>query len=413
MLDPRIILAGQGLDLVGTLGASTQAAAMQNQVQQQNQLSQLYATQGAGIAQGQPDAINALAGLDPMAALNVQGTRLGMDAQRQGMQAQQQRMDMLSREERRAVEEQARTLSAQQRAAEAAQIEDAVKMGLAVPDAATWDAQMAQIAPDMVGKFDQRQALAAKYMSVAEILKMRDGEPVEPLSPLGKEEWDRRRGFIQGEAQPTYRPATPDEAAQYGASAGQINTETGQFTAINPPSNGITIRNPDGTITQIGGKAQPSASAPSSPAAMIATIDGILSDPALGYSTGAMSLLQNVPGTPMRRFGARAKQLEGQAFLQAFESLKGGGAITEMEGQKATQAIGRLDTAQSAEDYSQALQEVRSVLELAQSRMGGGMTTPPPQAQSQGGGVVPSGDGVNPGTSAPISDDDLLRMYGN
>lgn len=101
---------------------------------------------------------------------------------------------------------------------------------------------------------------------------------------------------------------------------------------------------------------------------MISSIEGILDDPALETSTGIYSFLQAVPGTPQRRFGARAAQLQGQAFLQAFESLKGGGQITEVEGRKATEAIGRLDTAQSADDYRGALNELKDALELGISR---------------------------------------------
>ena len=46
-------------------------------------------------------------------------------------------------------------------------------------------------------------------------------------------------------------------------------------------------------------------------------------------------LEQKIPGSDHTRFGARVAQLEGQAFLQAFESLKGAGQISEIEGEKA------------------------------------------------------------------------------
>lgn len=113
---------------------------------------------------------------------------------------------------------------------------------------------------------------------------------------------------------------------------------------------------------------------------MTNTIDSVLNDPALDYSTGALAAGQMIPGTPMKRFGTKAEQLQGQAFLQAFSSLKGGGAITEVEGQKATAAIGRLNTAQSPEDYRQALQELRSVVVGGRMRAQrrAGQSTPDP-----------------------------------
>jgi hypothetical protein len=121
-----------------------------------------------------------------------------------------------------------------------------------------------------------------------------------------------------------------------------------------------------------------------------AVIDGILNDPAFEYGTGAAgTLLRRIPGTPTRRFGTRVEQLQGQAFLQAFESLRGGGAITQIEGTKATDAIARLDASQSPEDYRAALNELKGILATAiqreQARMGGQQPAPAPApAAAQG-----------------------------
>lgn len=52
------------------------------------------------------------------------------------------------------------------------------------------------------------------------------------------------------------------------------------------------------------------------------------------------------------------KQIQGKAFLQAFETLKGGGQITEREGIAATQAISRLNSAQSEAAAEEALFEL-------------------------------------------------------
>lgn len=73
-LNPGIILAGETPDIIGTLARSTQAAAQRNELTRQNALADLYRTQGAGIAAGDPGAVNALAGYDPYAAMQVQDT---------------------------------------------------------------------------------------------------------------------------------------------------------------------------------------------------------------------------------------------------------------------------------------------------------------------------------------------------
>lgn len=101
---------------------------------------------------------------------------------------------------------------------------------------------------------------------------------------------------------------------------------------------------------------------------MLTAVDGILQDPNLGKSVGIWSLIGAVPNTPQYDFAQKAQQLQGQAFLQAFEGLKGGGQITETEGKKATDAIGRLSTAQSEKAYREALGELRGVLVAAKDR---------------------------------------------
>lgn len=63
------------------------------------------------------------------------------------------------------------------------------------------------------------------------------------------------------------------------------------------------------------------------------------------------------PGTPKANFAALLNQAKGKVFLTAYQSLKGGGAITEVEGLKAEQALARLDTAQSKEAFLAALDD--------------------------------------------------------
>lgn len=79
----------------------------------------------------------------------------------------------------------------------------------------------------------------------------------------------------------------------------------------------------------------------------------------LGYTGRARRL---VPRSPELDFSTREKQLMGQNFLQAFQSLKGGGPITDIEGQKATDAMSRLNAAMSADQYKAALDELEALV---------------------------------------------------
>lgn len=69
-----------------------------------------------------------------------------------------------------------------------------------------------------------------------------------------------------------------------------------------------------------------------------------------------------VPGTEASNFDSLFNQIQGQAFLQAFERLKGAGQITETEGQKATQAITSLSLAQSEEQFVKAAMELQGLI---------------------------------------------------
>lgn len=365
--------AGQPLNALGAIQAGNEMAQQATDMRRQNALAQLYQTQGAGIMNGDPGALNALAAFDPAAAM-------GIKQQQQETAFGAEKMQMLRDQTKQNAAEWAAKLSEAERQQHVATIEKGVAAGMAAQSPQEWDALMTQMgAPELVGKFDQRQAIAYSYMGIADAMKA--AAPADPMkgAPNGylwNDPNDPRKGVSQipgMDASPDWRQATPEEAAGYGAAAGQINGKTGEFKPINAPSGMRVESDGKGGFVFVQGPganagSQAGTVKPSSPEAMLATIDGILSDPALSYSTGLYSPLQNVPGTPMKRFQGRANQLNGQAFLQAFQSLKGGGQITEVEGAKATQAIGRLDTAQSADDYKQALTELRGILTLAQTR---------------------------------------------
>ena len=70
-----------------------------------------------------------------------------------------------------------------------------------------------------------------------------------------------------------------------------------------------------------------------------------------------------IDGTPEADFVAKVDQIMNGAFLDAFQALKGGGHITEIEGEKATRAKARLDTNLSEEGFKEAIQDYIEVIE--------------------------------------------------
>jgi hypothetical protein len=126
------------------------------------------------------------------------------------------------------------------------------------------------------------------------------------------------------------------------ASAQAYGTETGQSTGKAV----FDLPRVEGNVTQA-----------------VEDIDKLIKHPGLSSITGIRSKIPIIPGTAQAGADALAKQIQGQTFLQAYNSLKGGGAITEAEGTKAEAAIARLSRAQDTEEYVDALEDLKKVLD--------------------------------------------------
>ena len=125
----------------------------------------------------------------------------------------------------------------------------------------------------------------------------------------------------------------------------------------------------------------------------ISLIDELLNDPDLAGSTGPIQgRLPNVSGGAIR-VQTKLDQLQGKAFLEAYNILKGGGQITEVEGTKAEKAMVRLNTAQKDEDFVAALNDFKDAVTLGIQKL---------EADAGLGGASP----VNSG-SAAVTDDPL------
>jgi hypothetical protein len=126
----------------------------------------------------------------------------------------------------------------------------------------------------------------------------------------------------------------------------------------------------------------------------IKLVDDLLKSPGFKQAVGASRLMgvQMIPGTAAKDFDIRLDQLKGQQFLQAFNSLRGGGQITEVEGKKATDAISRMNAAGSEQEFTKAAREFQDVIRKGVERA----------KQRAGGPAKPNAPSV----------DDLLKQYG-
>lgn len=166
-----------------------------------------------------------------------------------------------------------------------------------------------------------------------------------------------------------------------GTSWGIMNTMTGQVVGTMPKD--IVGKESQEEIGKAQGKAV--ADLPriqGNAERALATIDKIEKHPGKAYGVGVMGVMPGVPGTAQRGFINLVDQAKGQTFLEAFNSLRGGGAITEAEGAKATQALARLDRAQSQQDFDAALVDLKDVINTGLARAKTMTTVGQPQGAS-------------------------------
>ena len=125
----------------------------------------------------------------------------------------------------------------------------------------------------------------------------------------------------------------------------------------------------------------------------IRVIDETLAHPGLEGSVGLIQGRVGPYSDATAGFHRYHEQITGKAFLEAYQTLKGGGQITEVEGAKAEAAIARLNRVQSEEEYRKALGDFKDVIRsgVEKARREAGATLPP---------------------ATTLSDDDYLKSLG-
>lgn len=238
-MDTRMPLMVQQPDFVNALARSSQAAAQTNAVQDRNALRQLYQTQGADIAAGKPGAINALAGLDPMAALGVQDAR-------QGMAARAELMEQRRVAAKRQTAEYAATLDAREQAELAKRMETGIARGIGMyqaKDLPGLNELLVGIGEEPIQSLDEFPAIAALYGDSLGKLKevMAINAPPQPgndyeryaareqaagRQPLDefayaqkKRAPEKSRAVFDAEGNPVYFEGDPNQFQEFGTKA--------------------------------------------------------------------------------------------------------------------------------------------------------------------------------------------------
>ena len=374
-LNAGIILGGQQPDILGAMDKGRAMAEAQIGLNRQNALAELYRTQGAQIAAGDQNALNALAAFDPNASLGVQGNILGLQAQKQDMQFSAEKMQMIRDESKReaaaALATQADKLTAEQLAQEQQALSEALSGGAFFyqnKDEAGYNAFLQSKGLDPAEyPFEAFPAHAATVEGVLDAMKA--FQPPAPADEYGR--------YV---AEQTAKGLPPLDRI------GFENAKKG---------NGVTTttRNADGseTTVQVGGAAvtgQPTSgdalrTSMTDAESVVALIDEIAQDPALPGVTGSWeggggNNVDEFSGTRRAYYGdaglaviQKIAQLQGNAWLGARALLKGGGAITDYESRKAEAAMARLSRAQGDKEYLAALNDLKSAIQDGMAKLQG------------------------------------------
>lgn len=111
-----------------------------------------------------------------------------------------------------------------------------------------------------------------------------------------------------------------------------------------------------------------------------------LNSPGLDANFGMAGVIPNRPGSEASTAHSILQQIQGGTFMNAYTQLRGGGQISDKEGDKAQSAVFRMQTAQSGDAFRSAAKDYFDVLDLgiarAKNKASGAVFKPGYQPQS-------------------------------
>ena len=244
--------------------------------------------------------------------------------------------------------------------------------------------------PNSIEEFEYFQTLSPEQQEAWIRNRTNPGSTTPYFTPLQTSTGIYRFNARTGEIEPLMGQGGEGQGGQSGGAPAPGGAPSGQGRPLLPPAIDPTVQRAVAGAKaggQIEGKHQAQSQADlsktlSNAEQMISVINKAIEHPGRSTATGLSGTLDPrnlIPGTDARDFRVVMDQLGGKTFLQAFETLKGGGQITEIEGQKASDAIARLNTAQSDEEFLGALQELKGIVEsgMDRARQAAGVATQP------------------------------------
>lgn len=151
-----------------------------------------------------------------------------------------------------------------------------------------------------------------------------------------------------------------------------VNKVTGEVTPVQAGDQGVignnsfrqqaqTVKNADSLASAEGGIQQYQQA--------ITKGEALKNSPGISEGTGLIGIAaRSIPGTDAYAFSRDLDSYKASQFLPAVQALKGMGALTEVEGQKATDSIAAIDPKMSKADVQRRIDEANGILKRGLER---------------------------------------------
>lgn len=170
-----------------------------------------------------------------------------------------------------------------------------------------------------------------------------------------------------------------------GTSVISRNSRTGEVMAQTPKD--LAGAEEQKAIGDARGKSRASAAGDFQAAQnALSLVQDLKTDPNRQWGTGKTSMGNRIPASPGYDYQNKVDQAKAGAFATAIQQMRGLGALSNAEGDVATRAVTRMDTATSEEAFMDALDDYEKIIRQGMERAARLMDQGGQQQPAQGGG---------------------------
>lgn len=394
-LDTRIPLMVQGPQIESPqnmLAQALQVRALQGRVQDQERMTQ-QRNQLAGVL---GDAFNDQGRLQPGALGRIAQAAPDYAPQYAQLANTQQRLDRQDRMTDTSVAMKKQEWAQQGFAVSntpqeaAAYIQNGVKSGILTPEEG--QRGLSQIPQDPAAYKQWRDQINQSMMTAAqraELSKNTYSAPIQTNQGFAQADRDGNIRILSGPGGQPLMPVTLDAAGQAAVTGAKKEAEEGAKRIAAAKADLPKIEAGVSTMERV--------------------LNTVLNHPGKNRAVGAYMgrVAPALLGADAVDFERKREQLQGQLFLQAYDQLRGGGQITEVEGTKAEAAMANMSRAQSVEQFDAAANELLEVIRAARQRARDAAKGVSNDGSASGAGAPPSGGGAGGGRPS------LTDIFGN